>query len=384
MESEGSAKDLVVIQISVGGFDNDVNAKMLSEYLEEQFGQVWRCRLKTSSTPHNSYPTYDIDVERVQRMNYYGKVEPHAFVHFASSESTKYGLAASRCNEILLEEKLLKVSLGPENPFRLNERRRTIMPFKFTDVSVEIGVLVGKDDFVVGWRGPHTGVNFLVDTFNGTCKILFTKNTVFSFNGETRHAIIKCNFKIELLREIDEIKEYKDYASLKILLQLASSPLVFYRTVDDNIEKSVAFDLLDDDDQWIRTTDITCSGAIGRFNTYRISIRPRNGPSFEKAMTYFSESRVPMVERCNGKSLRVRDEPDFGVYMSEPFFCFQKNEGLRFKVLCLVNAVLHKGIVNQHQMTNEFFTLLRRHQEGVNLAALKHMFSYKCPVNDAI
>ncbi|KAK4364904.1 hypothetical protein RND71_016262 [Anisodus tanguticus] len=81
MESEGSAKDLVLTQISVGGFDNDVNAKMLSENLEEQFGQVWRCRLKTSSTPPDSYPTYDIDVERVQRMNYYRKVEPHTFSH---------------------------------------------------------------------------------------------------------------------------------------------------------------------------------------------------------------------------------------------------------------------------------------------------------------
>ncbi|XP_059275251.1 RNA-dependent RNA polymerase 6-like [Lycium ferocissimum] len=385
MESEGSVKDLVVTQISVAGFNNDVNAKMLSEYLEQQFGQVWRCRLKTSSTPPDSSPTYDIDVEKVQRMNYYEKVVPHAFVHFASSESAKNALAASRSNEILLEDKPLKFSLGPENPFRLNERRRSTMPFKFTDVTVEIGVLVGKDDFVVGWRGPHTGVNFLVDPFNGTCKIVFTKDTVFSFKGEARHAVIKCDFKIEfLLREIDEIKEYKDFTSLVILLRLASSPLVFYRTADDDIEESVAFDLLDDDDPWIRTTDITCSGAIGRLNTYRISIRPCNGPSFKKAMKYFSENRVPMVEQCNKQMLRLRDEPDFGVSMSEPFFCFQNRDGISFKVLFLVNAVLHKGIVNQHQMTNKFFTLLRRHQEAVNLAALKHMFSYKYPVNDAI
>ncbi|MCD7447623.1 RNA-dependent RNA polymerase [Datura stramonium] len=87
--------------------------------------------------------------------------------------------------QISVGDKPLKVSLGPENPFRLNERRRTTMPFKFSDVNVEIGGL------------------------------------------------------------------------------LASSPLVFYRTADDDIEESVAFDLLDDDDQWIRTTDITCSGAIG-------------------------------------------------------------------------------------------------------------------------
>ncbi|KAF3648005.1 hypothetical protein FXO37_19672 [Capsicum annuum] len=259
----------------------------------------------------------------------------------------------------------------------MNERRRTTMPFKFSDVNVEIGVLVSNDDFVVGWRGPHTGVNFLVDPYNGTCKVLFTSNTVFSFRGEARHAVIKCNFKIEFfLREINEIKECKD--------SLVSSPLVFYRTDDDDVEESVGFDLLDDDDQWIRTTDITCSGAIGRCNTYRISIRPHNGPSFEKAKKHFKESRVPMVEPCNRQRLRVRDEPDFGVSMPEPFFCFQNHEGISFKVVFLVNAVLHKGIVNQHQMTNEFFSLLKRHQEGVNLAALKHIFSYKRPVNDAI
>ncbi|KAH0682233.1 hypothetical protein KY289_019985 [Solanum tuberosum] len=385
MGSEGSEKDLVVTQISAGGFSNDVNAKMLSEYLEEQVGQVWRCRLKTSSTPPDSYPTYDIDVENVRRMNNYIKVEPHAFVHFASSESAQNALAAARRDELFLEEKPLKVSLGPENPFNMNKRRRTIMPFKFSDVGVEIGVLVSNDDFVVGWRGPHSGVNFLVDPFNGTCKILFTRDTAFCFKGEGKYAVIKCNFKIEfLLREINEINECKDFASLVLLLQLASSPLVFYRTADDDIEESVAFDLLDDDDQWIRTTDITCSGAIGRFNTYRISIRPRNGPSLKKAMNYFRESRVPVVEQGNRQMLRVRDEPDFGVSVSEPFFCFQNHEGISFKVLFLVNAVLHKGIVNQHQMTAEFFSLLRKHQEGVNLAALKHIFSYKRPVNDAI
>ncbi|KAK6782854.1 hypothetical protein RDI58_020650 [Solanum bulbocastanum] len=243
MGSEDSDMNIVVTQISVGGLDNDVNAKMLSEYLEEQVGQVLRCRLKTSSTPPKPYPTCHIDEESVQRMNDYIRVEPHAFVHFASSGSANYALAAARRNELILRGKPLKVSL-------------------------EIGGLVSNDDFVVGWRGPLTGVNFLVDRFDGTCKILFTKNTVFSFQSEARQAVIKCNFKIQFLtREINEIKECKDFASLVILLQLASSPLVYYRIADDDVEESVAFDLVDDDDQWIRTTDITCSGAIGQFNT---------------------------------------------------------------------------------------------------------------------
>ncbi|CAN4076371.1 unnamed protein product [Withania somnifera] len=306
MGSEGSEKDLVVTQISIGGFGNDVDAKKLSGYLEEQVGQVWRCRLER---------------KRVQRMNDYKKVEPHAFVHFASSVSAKYALAAAGHNELLLEEKPLEVSLGPGNPFWLNERRRTTMP-KFSDVNIEIGVLVGNDVFVVGWRGPHTGVNFLVDPFNGTCKTLFTKDTVFSFQGEARCAVIKCYFKIQFfLREINEIKECKDFASLVILLQLGSSPLVYYRTAADDVEESVTFDLLDDEDQWIRTTDITCSGAIGRCNTYCISIQPRN--------------EMNLILGCPCQNL-------------------QNHDGISFKVLFLVNVVLHKSIINQRQMTNEF------------------------------
>ncbi|KAG5592415.1 hypothetical protein H5410_042929 [Solanum commersonii] len=372
MGSEDSDMNIVVTQISVGGFDNDVNAKMLSEYLEEQVGQVLRCRLKTSSTPPKSYPTYHIDEESVQRMNDYIRVEPHAFVHFASSRSANYALAATGRNELILGGKPLKVILGPGNPHCLDKRRIDEMPLKFSDVNVEIGGLVSNDDFVVGWRGPLAGVNFLVDRFNGTCKILFTKNTVFSFQSEARQAAIKCNFKIQFLtREINEIKECKDFASLVILLQLASSPLVFYRTADDDVEESVAFDLLDDDDQWIRTTDINLHVAeplVGLIPT---------------AKKFFRESRVPVVEPCNQR-LRVRNEPDFGVPIPEPFFCIQNHGGISFKILFLVNVVLHKGIINQHQMTNDFFTLLNKHPEGINVAALKHIFSVKRPVNDSV
>ncbi|MCD7461640.1 RNA-dependent RNA polymerase [Datura stramonium] len=38
-----------------------------------------------------------------------------------------------------------KVSLGPENPFHLNERRRTVMPFKFSDVNVEIAQILPSE-----------------------------------------------------------------------------------------------------------------------------------------------------------------------------------------------------------------------------------------------
>ncbi|XP_071917710.1 RNA-dependent RNA polymerase 6-like [Coffea arabica] len=384
MGSEGSEKNLVVTQISVGGFDDYVTAKMLLDYFEDNIGTVWRCRLKTSSTPLESYPANDIDSNHVQRKSDYERVKPHAFVHFASSEAVQCALDAAGRGELTLGMKPLKVSLGPENPYRMNERRRTITPFRLSNVSPEIGVLVSHDEFVVGWRGPPKAFDFLVDPFNGSCRLLFTRDTDFSFKGESKYAVIKCNFKVEfLVREINAIRQYRYSSGFVILLQLASSPRIHYRTADDDIEESVPFDLLDDDDPWIRTTDFTPSGAIGRCNIYRISIPPRNGGTLERALVYLKQSRVHVQYMSPANKLLIKDEPDFGMASSDPFFCIQYKQGITFKVLFLVNAVMHKGIINQHQMSDRFFDLLRLESEEVNLAALKHIYSYKWPLFDA-
>lgn len=384
MGSEAGDKDMVVTQISVGELENYVTASMLLDYFEENIGLVWRCRLKTSSTPPDSYPNYDNDTESVQRNNDYVKVVPHAFVHFAVAPSATSALEAAGRGELRLGRKPLKVSLGPQNPHRLRERRRTTTPYKLSDVFVETGVMRSRDEFIVGWRWPQSGVDFLVDPFNGTCELHFTKDTAFSFKGEGRSAVIKCNFKIEFLpREINEIKRYRDFSSVIVLFQLASSPFLYYRTADDDIEESVPFDLLDDDDPWIRTTDFTPSGAIGRSNTYRISVRPRSLSYLEKALEYLEKRRVSILHGSPGQRLQVQDEPDFGVPLSDPFFCFQYKEGLTFKIMFLVNALVHKGIINQHQMSEIFFDLLRSQTEELNTVALKHMCSYKRPVYDA-
>lgn len=150
--------------------------------------------------------------------------------------------------------------MGPQNPYRLRERRRTITPYKVPRVTVEIGAMKSRDEFVVGWREPRTWLDFLVDPFNETCQILFTKDTAFSIRGKVRPAVIKCNFKMEFVpRKINQIKLYKDFSSVVVLFQLALSPLLYYRTTNDDIEESVPFDLLDDDDPWIRTTDFVPS-----------------------------------------------------------------------------------------------------------------------------
>ncbi|KAF5824095.1 putative RNA-directed RNA polymerase [Helianthus annuus] len=48
----------------------------------------------------------------------------------------------------------------------------------------------------------------------------------------------------------------------------------------------------------------------------------------------------------------------------------------------LVNSVLHRCIINQHQFTEKVFDLLRNQPEEVNIAALKHICSYRNPLYD--
>ncbi|CAO2825805.1 unnamed protein product [Amaranthus hypochondriacus] len=383
MGSEHKDRDSFVTQLSFGGFRDGITAQMFADYLEDELGVlVWRCRLKKSWTPLESYPDFLIqNPEDIENTDDYEKVEPHAFVHFASAESVELVLNAAGCGDLMLYGKVLKVSSGPQNPFRINQRRRTTTPYKLTDVRLDIGTLVSSDEMIVGWKGPPTGVNLLVDPFDGTCKFCFTRETVFAFKDQRKNTKLKCDFKMEfLVREINEIRRYTDISSLVILMHLSSSPLIYYRTADDDIYESVPFDLLDDDDPWIRTTDFTPGGVIGRCNSYRISIPPRNGPRLERALKYLTERRVP-VDRPKQR-LKVKDEHGFGMPVNDPFFCVQHEKGVPFEVIFMLNAVVHKGIINPHQLTERLFDLLRAQSTDVNLAALKHICSYKRPVFD--
>lgn len=385
MELEGREKESIVTQVSIGGFDGEVKAKDLVAYLEEKIGLVDRCRLKTSSTPPDSYPDFTItNTETIERTDDYEKVLPHAFVHFTLPEYVTEAHNAAGRLELFWQNQHLKVSLGPENPYYLNRRRRTTTPHKLSDVHVEIGSLFDPENYYVAWRGPDKGVDFLVDPFDAMCKICFNKDVVFSFNGIEKKAVIKCNFQVGfLVRDIIEIKRYDDTASasLVILLQLASSPWIWYRTADDDIEESVTYDLLDDDDPWIRTTDFTPSGALGRCNFYRISMSVRYRRKLQKTMEYLKGQRVHEI--LLHRPLRITNEPFYGVPMLDPFFCIHFQKGITFDILFLINAIMHKGIFNQHRLSDSFYELLRNQPKEVNVAALKHLCSYKRPVFDA-
>uniref|UniRef100_A0A0D9V1N7 RNA-dependent RNA polymerase n=1 Tax=Leersia perrieri TaxID=77586 RepID=A0A0D9V1N7_9ORYZ len=384
-----AAADLVTTQVGLGGFDAGVTAAKLADFLEHEAGQVWRCRVKTSWTPPDSYPDFSLPVaaSALPPPPRFDRVPPHAFVHFARPEGARRAAdAAGRC-ELILGGKSLIVSSAPESTLRVS-RRRSTEPFRFPGVRLEAGSLPSHDAFLAAWRGP-TGegdVAFSVDPFDGSCRFVFARDTAFAFPGFRETAVVRCDVKLEFpVRDVAEVRIYRLDCSL--LLRLAAAPLVYYRTADDDFHESVPFDLLDDDDPWIRTTDFTPSGAIGRSGVYRISFSARFWPKMDRALDYMRERRVPIVD-CGGdwgprRGLAVLDEPDFGEPMQDVFFCLQHVEGLGFPVLFLVNALVHKGIINQHQLTPEFFGLLRRREENVNVAALRDFWGDKFPVFDA-
>ncbi|PIA42460.1 hypothetical protein AQUCO_02000123v1 [Aquilegia coerulea] len=379
--SDKEKKEMIINQVSFGGYDKNVKAKELADFLEYEIGIIWRCRVKNSWTPPDSYPNFEVtNTMGLQKTDDYEKVEPHAFVHFASSEAAiRAKNAAGRC-DLFYNQNPLMVNLGPESSFHRTQRRRKMDPFKFSDVCLEIGTLVSLNEFVAGWKGPSSGVDFVVDSFDGTCKILFTKETAFLIKGTTKHAVLQCNFKLEfLVRDILEIKQYNDISSLVVLVQLNSSPHVFYRTADDDIYDSVPFDMLDDEDPWIRTTDFTPQGVIGRCNSYRISMSPRYGLKLNKTMTYIKDRRIPY---SSSRRLKVLDDPAVPTPL-DSFFCIPCRDGISFEIMYLVNAVMHKGIINHLQLSEKFFELLRSQSREVNIKALNHMYCYKRPVFDA-
>ncbi|KAF8019186.1 hypothetical protein BT93_G0004 [Corymbia citriodora subsp. variegata] len=356
-------------QVSVDGFDQSVTGKELKEYLEEKVGLIWRCRLKTSWTPPDSYPNFVVtSFETIWIVDGYRKVESHAFVHFASPEAANSAHKHSQHDVLFLNNKPLKINPGPDSPFHMNQRR-TIIPFKIPLECLEIGILITPKKLLVGWRGPHRG-------------FCFTRRTAFSFQNQSSYAVINCEFKMEfLVRKIDEIRWCKKGSSTVVLLQLASPPHVYYRTADDNVVVSLQLDLLDDEDPWIRTTDFTASGAVGRCNTYRVSVLQCHWQKLMMAINYLRERKKQEFPPSQPLK-KIQDEPNFGSHMGNAFFSIHR-EGIDFDIMFLLNAVIHKNVFSQHQLSDRFFKLLTSQPKEVIIAALQQIWSYECPVFDA-
>ncbi|XP_057865093.2 RNA-dependent RNA polymerase 6 [Cryptomeria japonica] len=368
-------------QISLGGFGEGVSAKELTEYLEETVGMVWRCRLKTSWTPPFAYPKFTSDSKYLVENK--AKVPPHAFVHFAAPEAVKEVVKLAQKGRLVFRNQALKVKVGSETSTRMRKRRKT-QPFRFSSAMIEIGSLYSLDEFWVAWRGPTSGVEFHVDPFDKRCRIILTRDQLFAMPNIGRDTLIKCDFKIEfLIKDIRNVRFLNEKGILVMLIQLWVPPWIHYRTADDDIHVGAPFVLLDDDDPWIRTLDFTPNNAIGRCLVYKILVSPRLGYIMEKAKDYFKHHRLIDEKFPKFSSLRTQNEP--AVPRSGFFFVLPLLPKILFDTMFLLNALVHKGIVNYHRLTPEFYNLLNPKVTLPELStiALRHMLSYTYPIFDA-
>ncbi|KAL6216987.1 hypothetical protein ACLB2K_010205 [Fragaria x ananassa] len=265
-------------------------------------------------------------------------------------------------------------SCAMEDPYYSLGLCETETLFRLYDVRVEIGSLVRqyKDEFLVAWEGPPKGVAFTVDPSSRTCRFCLTQSTALSYSGRRNKRVrTYCDYKVEFL--IRDICEYICFENKEmdfvILLRLSSSPCVWCRSRHES---------------WSRTTDFTASGAIGRSNVYKFVIPRRYVAEWNKATDYLRQLRVMKFDVR--WPLVIEKEPYFGMPSSSFFYSIGNKFGICFEIIFLVNAVMHKGILNQHQLSDSdgFFDLLRSQSKDVNVAALNYLYSCsRHPVFDA-
>ncbi|CAO2187458.1 unnamed protein product [Urochloa humidicola] len=370
-------------QVSLRGFDERMSARELFDHLESVAGTVWRCRVKTSVTPPGSYPDFHLQpppiIPSAAASPYDDGVPAHAFVHFADPRAPG---RAARSGLHLCGSRGIRCRGGASKPML------------FPDSRVEAGDLVAPDTLLAAWRGgaddadDDSVVDFVVDPSAGQCRLLFARDAAFPLPDDAAAPalLLRCDIKLEFpVGDVAEVLAFQSDDSL--LLRLSAAPLVFYRTASDGIrDGAVAFNLIDgdDDDPWVRTTDFTPGGAIGRCWAYRVSFGTRFWPAMKAVLAYMKGEGVP-VEVLDGRRWRgiaVHDEVEFGMPMRGVFFSVHHADGMSFPVLYLVNALVHNGIVSRHQLTPEFFGLLRRECDAVNVAALMKLFGGKFQVFD--
>jgi RNA-dependent RNA polymerase len=360
-----------------------VTAKELAEYIEEnaKLGSVYRCRVKTSTTPQFAYPEFTKSCDG--KKNNICKVPPHAFVQFSTPSAVKEVVRLSDGGKLIFCGHALKVKVGTETSSRLR-RRRTTPLFRFSPVLLlEIGSLLNLNEFAVAWRAPSSGVDFHVDPFDRRCRIFLTRNQLFTFSTRRNDTLIKCDFKIEfLVRDIRNVRIINGQGTKVMLLQLWVPPWIYYRTADDDIYVSVPFPLLDDEDPWIRTLDFTPNNALGRCLAYKIDLSPRMGDTMKKAIDYFKKEGL--LDEKSPPTLKVDKEPS--VSSRGLFFILPHRPKIPFEIMFLLNALVHKGIANYHRITPEFYNLLNPVVTPTKLStlALRHMLAYTYPVFDAL
>nr|CAD1834826.1 unnamed protein product [Ananas comosus var. bracteatus] len=267
---------------------------------------------------------------------------PHAFVHFASPDAAKRAMnaaaAATSCSGA--------APCAPTAPPRAPSAPAAAAPptpsSSPTSASTSAPSSPATTSAPAGPAPPAPEPPISSSTLRRAVQDPLRQGDRLRLQGHARRGDDPLRFQDRIpARDIADVRLYTDRAPLAMLLQLTSAPFVSYRTADDDIHTSVPFNLLDDEDPWIRTTDFTPTGAVGRCSSYKISLSPRFGAKLERALDYLRKRRIP--DYRPNRPLVVRPEPDFGFSpATDHFFSIHHAEGVGFPILFLVNALVHK------------------------------------------
>lgn len=195
-----------------------------------------------------------------------------------------------------------------------------------------------------------------------------------------------CEFKLEIsIRDVRQVREVQTQRGrmpeLMMVLHLWSPPLISYRTSQgDDIYCATHAPLPDDDDPWIRTIDFTPHRSIGRCLAYVISVSPTEGTPFRQLLEFFRLQRL--CDRSPPRRLNLPWE-EMSYTGRQDFFFVPDRNGVPFMLMFLVNALMHRGIINSSSLTDEFYRTILT-DSALSVYALQHMNTYTHPVFNAV
>ncbi|PHT45982.1 hypothetical protein CQW23_15140 [Capsicum baccatum] len=323
MERDGG-ETIKVVQLCLAGFPDGISANDIIKCLQK-FGHIRRCRLKKSSTPASSFPYFGpIEGKKITHND--KNFQLHAYLQCGENVG-KAVIKAAAIGDIDMDNKILRL-VGDCNEI-------TKLPSMCHDVTFKLGYLAEEDSFLSTW-GPCNPTRFLVDENAKTCQVLFDEDIAFFLKDECRYALIRCNLKIEFsITEVSFISKFIEDSNGIILLEMASSPCIFYRTAEDDILEVDPCDAItDDDDPWIRTTDCTPLNSFGSQNVYCVKAAVSD---MEKMLKYFSGIRMIRVgDKLDIKILDANNE------LRAPFCCTEVTE-MKMDGIFWMNAFMHKA-----------------------------------------
>lgn len=380
-------------QVAFANFSEDVSAEELANFLEETVGVVWRCKIKKTSIPARAFMQFlSVPIANEAKREHLARCCPHAYVHFASPVVAKEGCMLAQKGYLKFRDKALVARMCGQDAWTKRKlRTEDQKPWKLTNVMVEIGTLVSPQDFMVRWKIPLDGITFEVDPLDRRLRFYWSQETFVSVSDGMR--AVRCNYKMEfLLRDVKMVRHIecpqgggRKVPALSLLLQCLAPPWIFYRTADDDVYQSSVFELADDDDPWIRILDCSPNHTIGSCLVYKVGVNARQGTMFREVLEYFGIQRL--LQRGYTQSMNVSmrfPDPECGKKFSF-FYSVSAGAEVSFDHLFLVNALVHRGILQASNLHQKFFWLLEPTVTSPDVIslALGHMLGYKNPVYDA-